>query len=63
MMKGPMFQSKMHFLHADPLYQSKVKMFRDKDKTEQIYSDEHNDESYLDVEPYTGMSIGAWLKL
>ena len=24
---------------------------------------EHDDESYLDVEPYTGVSLGAWLKL
>jgi len=24
---------------------------------------EDEDDSYLDVEPYTGVSLGAWLKL
>jgi hypothetical protein len=38
-------------------------MFADFEKTQLIKADPENDESYLDVEPYTGMSIGAWLKL
>ena len=53
----------MNFLHVDPIYQQKVKMFNDIDKKIMIESDQENDESYLDVEPYTGMSVGAWLKL
>ena len=63
MMKGPMFQSKMNFLDVDPKYKAKVKMFQDPAKQHLIHSNPQNDESYLDVEPYTGMSIGAWLKL
>lgn len=62
-MKGPMFQSKMNFLHVDPAYQQKVRMYSDPQKTQLISPDPDQDDSYLDVEPYTGMSIGAWLKL
>ena len=38
-------------------------MFSDSGKQQLIECDAENDESYLDVEPYTGMSVGAWLKL
>ncbi len=58
-----MFQSKMNFLDVDPVYQKKIKMFSDPGKEELISPNAEEDDSYLDVEPYTGMSIGAWLKL
>lgn len=62
-MKGPMFQSKINFLHVDPKYANKVRMYEDIQKQKLITCDPDEDDSYLDVEPYTGMSIGAWLKL
>jgi hypothetical protein len=60
-MSAPVFISKRHFLDVD----EEVMGFIDflDSKGEKITPNQAEDDIYLFVEPYTGLSLSAWLKL
>lgn len=60
-MSAPVFNSKRHFLDADSEILSFIKLIDADGKN--ITPNRDQDDIYLYVEPYTGLSLSAWLKL
>lgn len=60
-MSAPVFNSKRHFLDADEEILRFIDYQTYDGKT--ITPDRDNDDIYLYIEPYTGLSLSAWLKL
>ena len=60
-MSAPVFNSKRHFLDVDEEIMSFIHLIDA--QGENITANRDEDDIYLYVEPYTGLSLSAWLKL
>lgn len=63
-MNAPVFNSKRHFLDVDQNVTKLTKVYRKEIKEENlIVADKNEDDIYLYIEPYSGLSLSAFLKL
>lgn len=64
LMSAPVFNSKRHFLDVDENVTNLTKIYREEiSESSLITPNADEDNIYLYIEPYTGLSLAAWLKL
>ena len=61
---APVFNSKLHFLNVDPAAIEQIKVYKERVAEENlIKADPNEDDIYLYIEPFTGLTLSAWLKI